>query len=91
MARPRPGTPASDPDDDDEAGAPPIPAGAKNYMTPAGNARLHAELRHLLRVERPKMVDVVSWAAGNGDRSENGDYLSWNLPHNHTLYVNTKP
>ena len=62
-------------DDDDEAGAPPIPAGARNYMTPAGHATLQAELRHLLRVERPKVVEVVSWAAGNGDRSENGDYI----------------
>jgi transcription elongation factor GreB len=52
-----------------------LPRGAKNYMTPAGHARLEAELRHLMTVERPRVVDVVSWAAGNGDRSENGDYL----------------
>lgn len=71
---PATGTPPAG-DEDDEAGAPPIPAGARNYMTPAGNARLHAELRDLLRVERPKVVEVVSWAAGNGDRSENGDYI----------------
>ncbi len=62
-------------DDDDEAGAPPIPKGAKNYMTPAGAARMRAELHQLMRVERPKIVEIVSWAAGNGDRSENGDYL----------------
>ncbi len=44
-------------------------------MTPAGHARLRAELRQLARVERPAIVEIVSWAAGNGDRSENGDYL----------------
>lgn len=49
--------------------------GPKNYLTPEGYARLAEELRHLTRVERPKVVEVVSWAAGNGDRSENGDYL----------------
>jgi transcription elongation factor GreB len=65
----------TDADDDDEIAAPPIPKGARNYMSPAGHARLTAELRHLLRVERPKVVEVVAWAAGNGDRSENGDYL----------------
>ena len=52
-----------------------LPRGAKNYMTPAGHARLEAELRHLTAVERPRVVEIVSWAAGNGDRSENGDYL----------------
>lgn len=52
-----------------------IPSGVKNYMTPRGFAALQAELRQLLRVERPKVVEVVSWAAGNGDRSENGDYI----------------
>ena len=61
--------------DDDEDDAPRLPPGMKNYMTPAGHARLCAELHQLLRVERPKVVEVVSWAAGNGDRSENGDYL----------------
>src|SRR5882724_11620528 len=69
-------TKETDSDDDDlpeEAQA--LPAGAKNYMTPAGFARLQQELRELGRVERPKVVEVVSWAAGNGDRSENGDYL----------------
>ena len=62
-------------DDDDDAGAVPIPKGARNYMTPAGAARMRAELHQLMRVERPKVVETVSWAAGNGDRSENGDYL----------------
>jgi transcription elongation factor GreB len=61
--------------DEDEAEAPAIPPGSKNYMTPAGHARLLAELNHLSRVERPKIVEIVHWAAGNGDRSENGDYI----------------
>ena len=47
----------------------------KNYITPEGFNALQAELRHLRREERPKVVEVVSWAAGNGDRSENGDYI----------------
>lgn len=51
------------------------PAGGKNYITPAGFARMRAELANLLEVERPRMVETVSWAAGNGDRSENGDYI----------------
>jgi transcription elongation factor GreB len=54
---------------------PSLPAGGKNYMTRAGFARLETELRQLIRVDRPKVVDIVSWAAGNGDRSENGDYI----------------
>lgn len=62
-------------DDDDDEDAPAIPAGGKNYMRPQGLAALQEELRRLMRVERPKVVDIVSWAAGNGDRSENGDYL----------------
>lgn len=57
----------------DEADA--LPAGQPNYMTPAGFAALQSELRQLSRVERPKIVEIVSWAAGNGDRSENGDYI----------------
>ena len=61
-----------DPDDDD---ADALPARAKNYVTPTGHAALHTELRHLLQEERPKVVEVVSWAASNGDRSENADYL----------------
>ena len=62
-------------DEDDDASLPPLPPGARNYMTPAGWARLRDELRALLDVERPKVVETVSWAAKNGDRSENGDYL----------------
>lgn len=65
---------ASDADDDD-GGAPPIPKGAKNYITPAGWNRLQGELKWLLREERPRITEIVSWAAGNGDRSENGDYI----------------
>ena len=49
--------------------------GVKNYITPAGIERLRAELHRLRRVERPEVVATVSWAAGNGDRSENGDYI----------------
>ena len=55
--------------------APAIPAGVKNYMTPHGHRQMQEELRRLLREERPKTVEVVAWAAGNGDRSENGDYI----------------
>src|SRR6201984_852851 len=55
--------------------APELPAGVKNYMTPEGHRHMQEELRRLLREDRPKTVEVVSWAAGNGDRSENGDYL----------------
>ena len=62
-------------DDDDDVAPPALPSGAKNYLTPAGYARLRAELLALLDDERPKVVEVVSWAAKNGDRSENGDYL----------------
>jgi transcription elongation factor GreB len=61
--------------DDDDASLPPLPAGAKNYITPQGYRRLRAELLGLIDVERPKVVEVVSWAASNGDRSENGDYI----------------
>jgi transcription elongation factor GreB len=66
---------AADDEDDGDAGLPPLPAGTRNYMTPAGYKRLREELMQLLDEERPKMVEVVSWAAKNGDRSENGDYL----------------
>jgi transcription elongation factor GreB len=68
---------AEDGDDDEDgvAGLPPLPAGTRNYITPAGYRRLRAELMTLLDSERPKIVEIVSWAAKNGDRSENGDYL----------------
>jgi transcription elongation factor GreB len=65
-----------DGDADDGAPAlPPLPAGTRNYITPAGYRRLRAELMTLIDAERPKVVEIVSWAASNGDRSENGDYL----------------
>jgi transcription elongation factor GreB len=60
-----------DGDRDDDGGLRP---GEKNYMTPAGAKKLQEELRQLLHVERPKVTEVVAWAAGNGDRSENADY-----------------
>ncbi|MFN7835951.1 MAG: transcription elongation factor GreB, partial [Burkholderiaceae bacterium] len=66
---------ASEPDDDEQAAGPALPAGSKNYITPAGHARIKEELLQLLDVERPATVSIVSWAASNGDRSENGDYL----------------
>ena len=65
-------------DSDEEAqevALPPLPAGGKNYITPQGYARLRAELLQLIDEERPKVVEVVHWAASNGDRSENGDYI----------------
>ena len=62
-------------DDDDGPSLHPLPAGGKNYITPAGYARLRAEFMQLIDEERPKIVEVVHWAASNGDRSENGDYL----------------
>lgn len=62
-------------DDEDGAGLPALPAGTRNYITPTGYARLRAELLALIDTERPQIVEVVHWAALNGDRSENGDYL----------------
>src|SRR6266702_7689358 len=62
-------------DDDLDVAQPEIPAGTKNYITPAGYRRMRDELLHLIDVERPEVVKVVTWAASNGDRSENGDYL----------------
>ena len=68
-------TKESDADTDDEPPLPALPAGSKNYITPAGYARMRSELFELIDNERPKVVEVVHWAASNGDRSENGDYL----------------
>lgn len=65
----------TDADDEDDGGLPPLPAGGKNYITPQGYARLRAELLDLIDNERPRVVEIVHWAASNGDRSENGDYL----------------
>lgn len=68
-------TKESDGADEDEPALPALPAGGKNYITPAGYARLRSELLELIDNERPKIVEIVHWAASNGDRSENGDYL----------------
>ena len=68
-------TKESDADDDDEVGLPALPIGGKNYITPEGYARLRAEWRALMDDERPRVVEIVHWAARNGDRSENGDYI----------------
>ena len=65
-------------DSDDEENLSPslkLPPGTRNYITPAGHARLKDELEHLVKRERPHVVEVVAWAASNGDRSENGDYI----------------
>lgn len=62
-------------DEDEEEDGSSLPAGVKNYMTPAGHARLKAEFDLLWKTERPKLVETVAWAASNGDRSENGDYI----------------
>ncbi|MGI4747741.1 MAG: transcription elongation factor GreB [Janthinobacterium lividum] len=62
-------------DDDDEVALPGLPPGVSRYITPAGLARMEAEMRQLMKEARPRIVEIVSWAAGNGDRSENGDYL----------------
>ncbi len=64
-----------DGDESDDPALPPLPAGARNYITPQGYARLRGELLALIDDERPKVVETVHWAAKNGDRSENGDYL----------------
>jgi transcription elongation factor GreB len=71
----RPLAPPAASEDDEDAGAPPIPAGSKNYITPAGFQRLKDEALHLLNSERPELVKVIQWAAANGDRSENADYI----------------
>ena len=68
-------TKESDADDDDELVVPALPSGGKNYITPQGYARIRAELFDLIDNERPKVVETVHWAASNGDRSENGDYI----------------
>ncbi|MBU1357432.1 MAG: transcription elongation factor GreB [Gammaproteobacteria bacterium] len=70
-------TKETDNENDDEGTdlAPALPEGTRNYITPQGYARLRAELLDLMDVERPKVVEAVHWAAKNGDRSENGDYI----------------
>ena len=61
--------------EDDEVDLSPLPVAGKNYITPQGYARMRNELLELIDVERPKVVEIVHWAASNGDRSENGDYI----------------
>ena len=68
-------TKESDDADDDDPQLPALPSGGKNYITPQGYAALRAELLGLIDNERPKVVEIVHWAASNGDRSENGDYI----------------
>lgn len=65
----------SNDNDSPELNEPKVPAGTKNYITPQGAERLKTEIKHLLDVVRPEVVNTVSWAAKNGDRSENGDYI----------------
>jgi len=66
----------SDSDDEEELQpALKLPAGTRNYITPVGHARLRDELENLVKRERPHVVEIVAWAASNGDRSENGDYI----------------
>ena len=66
---------SEDDDGDDDAPEAQLPAGTRNYMTKRGHVQIRTEFEHLVKVERPAIVQVVSWAAGNGDRSENGDYI----------------
>ncbi len=67
--------PQNDTDDEEMPAELRLPAGTKNYITPQGHKRLKDELTLLVKEERPQMVQTVSWAASNGDRSENGDYI----------------
>lgn len=68
-------TAANDESDDEDVSLPALPHGTKNYMTPQCYRRMLDEREHLVRVERPEVANIVAWAASNGDRSENGDYL----------------
>ena len=68
-------TKETDEEKDDESPEPSAIPGGKNYITPHGLEKLRAELKDILAVQRPEVVRVVSWAASNGDRSENGDYI----------------
>jgi transcription elongation factor GreB len=63
------------PEDDEDEGIAALPIGSKNYMTPVGHTRMRAEFDQLWKSERPKLVETIAWAASNGDRSENGDYI----------------
>jgi len=65
----------TDPEEEELATSAELPAGVKNYITPGGYRKLQQELDHLWKVERPALVQTITWAASNGDRSENGDYI----------------
>ncbi len=65
----------SENEEEDDFEESPLPAGTKNYITPKGFEKLRVELKDLLTVQRPELVKTVSWAASNGDRSENADYI----------------
>jgi len=65
----------TEPEDDEQDVVSPLPAGSRNYMTPGGFGRMKDELERLVQKERPELVAPVAWAAGSGDRSENGDYI----------------
>ena len=67
--------PETEDPDFDEVLLPSLPLGVKNYITPQGYARIRGVLLELIDIERPKIVEIVHWAASNGDRSENGDYI----------------
>ena len=73
--KPRNGHPQNDADDDEPGALVQLPSGAKNYITPNVYPKLKEELDHLWKVERPALVKTITWAASNGDRSENGDYI----------------
>ena len=66
---------SSSDEDDETPDAPALPSGSPNYMTINGHAAIRAEFEQLVKIDRPEIVKIVSWAAGNGDRSENGDYI----------------
>lgn len=65
----------NDTDDEELESSVKLPVGVKNYITPNGYRRLKNELEHLWKIERPELVKTITWAASNGDRSENGDYI----------------
>ncbi len=68
-------TKETDQDEDDLPAELKVPSGSKNYMTPGGHRRLRDELYQLVHKDRPELTQLINWAASNGDRSENGDYI----------------
>lgn len=73
--KPRSGCPQNDTDEDESEPSVQLPIGVKNYITPSGYRKLKEELEQLWKAERPELVKTITWAASNGDRSENGDYI----------------